>query len=117
MREMLRIGALLGAVAFVGCGTEVGNDGAVVGGSCVISSECADESVCRTGEDFPGGYCANACDVPEDCPSGSVCADVLGGICLVSCAGESECRTEDGYVCAARAGIGVVGDVMVCLGP
>jgi hypothetical protein len=117
LREMLRTAALLGAVAFTGCGSDVGNDGATVGGSCVVSSECADISICRTGDQFPGGYCANACNTSEDCKDGSVCADVLGGICVVSCAGASDCRSDEDYACEALPALGAVGEVNGCVAP
>lgn len=112
---MLRIYMLLAALTIAGCGSEVGNDGSSVGGSCEVSTECTPDSVCRTGDRFPNGYCALGCDVPEDCPSGSTCVENEGGICMVECA--TGCRTEDGYSCVDFDARGAGGTVSVCATP
>lgn len=115
LRKVLGFGSIVGVFLFaLGCAPEVGNDGDVVGGGCVVSSECAPESQCRTGGEWPEGYCAKLCESDADCPEGSVCTGD-GNFCLVDCSGGEPCRTEDGYECVAREGRGgPVGDVMVC---
>lgn len=95
----------------VGCGNGVGNSGAEVGGSCVVSSDCSVLSRCLTGADFPGGYCAASCDSTADCPDGSVCVEQQGGICVVDC---SECRGDDGYSCQDLPARGAGGTVRGC---
>lgn len=116
LRKMLwTVSFLVIAAAVGGCGSEVGNDGDVVGGGCVVSSECAPQSVCRTGESWPGGYCANGCDSDEDCLDGSRCVAEEGGICVVECASDAECRSEDeSYACLTRNARGAAGTVMAC---
>ncbi|MEC7524401.1 MAG: hypothetical protein VYE22_31255 [Myxococcota bacterium] len=83
------------ALAAFGCSSSVGNDGAWVGGDCRVSGDCVIESVCRRGEDWPDGYCANSCDSDEDCLEGSRCVELEGGICVVECASDSECRPAE----------------------
>jgi hypothetical protein len=110
------LGALLATFAtFVaGCGSDVGNDGALVGGSCEVSIDCTPDSVCRTGGAFPGGYCALSCGSDEDCPDGSTCVDREGGICLVDCATDADCRAEEGYACISVEARGAAGTVSAC---
>ena len=111
---MLRAMLLCSMLVMVGCGSDVGNDGASVGGSCEVSIECTPDSVCRTGARFPGGYCALSCSGDEECPDGSVCADEEGGICMVACSGAGECRSEEGYDCVTLESRGGAGTVSVC---
>lgn len=111
LRKVLCVGLFTLAM---GCAPEVGNDGDVVGGACVVNSECSFDSQCRTGEEFPMGMCANLCDSDEDCPDGAVCTDD-GNFCMVSCESNGDCREDDGYACVVRQARGtMVGDVMVC---
>lgn len=118
LREMVRTVALMGALLALGaCGSEVGTDGVVVGGSCVVNNECHVDSRCLTGADFPDGYCAKSCASDADCPAGSRCADVLGGVCLQECASTDECRSDDGYECVERPSRGAAGTATVCATP
>ncbi len=98
-------------VLAAGCGNGVGNDGANVGGSCVVSSDCSVLSRCLTGADWPEGHCARACETTADCLEGSVCVDAEGGVCVVDC---SECRGDDGYSCVSYPARGAGGTVMGC---
>ena len=109
------------ALGLVGCASEVGNDGAMVGGSCVVSGECANTSRCLTGEAWPEGYCVSSCDSDEDCADGAVCVENEGGICLVACTGDADCRSgseegDQGYTCVdGLESRGAGGTVMGCL--
>jgi len=110
---MLR-NSLVGLVflfAAVGCGNGVGNDGAAVGGSCTVSSDCEQLSRCLTGVDWPGGMCTLSCDTTADCAEGSVCVESEGGVCVVDCA---ECRGDEGYGCVEYEARGASGTVMGC---
>ena len=115
LRKVLAVTALVGGFVFaMGCAPEVGNNGDVVGGPCVVSSECSFDSQCRTGEEFPMGMCGNLCDSDADCPDGSVCTGD-GNFCMVACDSASDCREDDGYTCTTRDARGeTTGDVMVC---
>ncbi len=113
-QKVLGFVLVLGAVFALGCAPEVGNTGDVVGGPCVVSSECAPDAQCRTGEAFPMGMCGKLCANDRDCPEGSVCTSD-GNFCMVSCAGDADCRTEDGYACLERETRGgPAGIAMVC---
>ncbi|MBX3269959.1 MAG: hypothetical protein KF729_06840 [Sandaracinaceae bacterium] len=108
LRNML-MGLVVALAA--GCSSGVGNDGAEVGGSCVVSSDCTVLSRCLTGPRWPGGHCAWSCDSTADCPDGSVCVESDGGICVVDC---NECRTDDGYACVDYPARGAGGTVRGC---
>jgi hypothetical protein len=117
LREMLWVVVLGAMVSVVGCSSGVGNDGDIVGGACVVSSQCAMESRCLTGASFPAGYCAKTCGSDEDCPGGSECVQVEGGVCMVSCGSSAECRSGDGYGCVSREARGAAGTRTVCALP
>lgn len=105
-------------LALGGCASEVGNDGAKVGGSCVVSGECTNDSVCRTGEDWPGGYCAQGCDTNEDCADGALCSELEGGICIVECGATGDCRSSEddgGYACSELDVRGAAGTFTGCV--
>lgn len=103
------------ALITLGCASDVGNDGARVGGDCAVSSDCHLESRCLTGTAWPEGYCVQSCDSAAECPAGSDCAEEEGGICLVSCVANGECR--DGYICAELPVRGGAGTTMGCVAP
>jgi hypothetical protein len=82
-----------------------------VGTACTAASDCAS----ATGNDpacipealgFTGGYCAEFCAVGgTDCPSGSMCVDLLGatsGLCFATCTMDTDCRM--GYACMDPSG-------------
>ena len=68
------------ALAVVGCNSAVGNGGDWVGGACVTSADCDIQSVCRD---------------DEDCLAGSRCVETDGGICVVECGSDAECRPAE----------------------
>ena len=83
--------------------------GIPVGTSCTVDTDCGDGAYCLSeGEGFAGGYCTAPCPTGDECPSGSACVEVGGGmtLCLDSCdpaATERECRSF--YGCASGFGI------------
>ncbi len=121
LRMMLRMAVLVGALAALGgCGNGVGNDGAVVGGSCLTSAQCDNDSQCLTGTSYPNGYCAKSCTAPTDCPDGSTCVDATGygATCLLTCTAGADCRTGDGYDCVELPAHGsTTTTAMVCAMP
>lgn len=79
-------------------------------GSLPIGAGCSLNSVCesqRCEGSYNGGYCTAACaqegppgsSFNQDCPSGSQCQKVTeaGGLCLATCAGDTDCRAD--YFC------------------
>lgn len=104
-------GALL-AVLAPGCGSGVGRDGDVVGGSCTASGGCAGGSSCLTDSMYPGGMCTVDCDTQADCPGGSVCVQESGGTCLLACRSAGDCR--DGYGCEDKSTVDD-GHATVCI--
>jgi hypothetical protein len=113
LRKFLMVGSFTAALLALGCASEVGNDGDRVGGRCVVSGECYIDSFCLTGTEWPGGYCAAACDSDEDCPEGSQCTE-QGEICVVSCTSDEECRTDEGYTCQELEARGAGGTIRGC---
>jgi len=98
----LAAGALLlalGAVAAAGCARGANR---LVGESCTVNGDCRD--LCATGGDFPGGFCTTACFDDRDCPGGTVCTDIDGGICLFECDSDDVCTEllgDPAYDCRA----------------
>lgn len=87
----VRVSLIVLACALVSaCGSGVGNEGALVGGACENDADC--HTRCEQGGDFPGGLCTRQCSSNNDCPGGTVCADVQGGVCLMECMSDAECR-------------------------
>lgn len=86
-------------------GTECEDTAACGGGVCLrgferLGAEEFDGSL------FPDGYCSqDTCTANADCGENAGCLtrpDDLGGVCLRTCSGPSDCR--DGYTCAVAAG-------------
>ena len=86
------------AVAACSSSSNVGRD---VGARCDSSDECDDR--CLPPADFPGGFCTLSCEQDEQCPGGTYCVDVEGGVCLFDCnenvdceflGADYQCRTE-----------------------
>jgi hypothetical protein len=106
------LACVLVAVVAAGCGSGVGRDGDVVGGSCTASGGCAGGSECLIASMYPGGMCTVDCETQADCPSGSVCVQESGGTCLLACSSSSDCR--DGYGCEDKSTVGD-GHATVCI--
>lgn len=107
-----RIAFLLGFVGFLAChGGDVGPDGGLVGGACRDGGDCAER--CVRGGDFPDGTCTVDCRDDRDCPDGSWCIDVEGGVCLLGCAYDDDCRPP--YECKDRNREGAGGREAVCI--
>jgi len=79
----------------------IGSDGGAVGGPCQSDSDCPTGGLCgffvsltKTTCSFPcGGLTLNL----ATCPSGAFCA--FNQFCLPTCAAQSDCDLEAGYVC------------------
>ena len=97
-------------LALAACGSNVGNDGSLVGGACVNSNDC--EFRCELGGEYPSGLCTVACSTDNDCPGNTFCIDVEGGICMLGCRVPDDCR--GGYNCRGRKNRGTGGDSLVC---
>jgi hypothetical protein len=69
-----------------------------VGAPCNADDDCGGANPTCLG--LPSGYCAPDCST-TDCPEGSVCFEFDGGdmLCLASCGDNSDCRTDEGYIC------------------
>ena len=89
-----------------GCGDDDGSaaDHQLIGAECAVSEDCDDGDDetppldCLT--EFGGGYCGRAgCVASEDCPEGSLCADLDGSYyCFLVCIDKVDCnrnRTVD----------------------
>jgi len=84
--------------------------GVPVGEECAEDADCGgDGGFCLSeGEGFAGGYCSSVCVTDDECPSGSACIGVGGGmsLCFDVCdpaATDRECRAF--YGCASGLGI------------
>ena len=80
-----------------------------VGAACDRDADCRDRCL----EGWPGGFCTVDCDVNADCPGGTICADMHGGVCLFLCDSGEECRDrlgDDDYRCDDRRNRGDGGD-------
>ncbi len=111
MRLSFGLALLTGAV--VACRPEIGD-------KCQVSTDCSvrGDRLCDTSQ--PGGYCtqfncrANSCPDQAGCVlfnasipgcgyddrSGPFGSRVARGSCIARCTSNSDCRAEDGYVCA-----------------
>lgn len=77
-----------------------------VGASCVTTVDCGTYSrdACNSevGDDYPGGYCVmEPCDDVNVCSPGATCVAMPyeTPACMQACTDDSECRTDEGYVC------------------
>lgn len=103
------VGVLFGAR---GCAHEqqVGHQGVLVGGSCLENSDC--EELCLEGGRYPDGTCSTECNSDEDCPDGTWCIDLDGGVCLLACDQDDDCRSA--YECNGRDRKGTPGKAQAC---
>jgi hypothetical protein len=90
------------------------------GDACETNESC-NGGLCLTGISFRGGYCSGRCGTQfVGCEEGSMCS-TLGGeaMCLLICEGDSNCRSDAGYVCRQvgerRDQAGDVQAVSVCV--
>ena len=76
-----------------------------VGEPCVNWDDCVNGLTCFDG--MPGGYCTMLNCKVADCPAGSKCSPINNGdlqVCMAICAGNGDCREEDGHGCTAGGG-------------
>jgi hypothetical protein len=77
------------------------------GAVCTANTDCTanhDDPICLDLFVFPNGYCSEFCDITlQDCSAGNICYAGLhlskNGVCLHTCATDSDCRTAEGYGC------------------
>ena len=105
---------LLLLLSMGGCGSDIGPDGGYVGGACLGHSDCVDGARCLTGKHFPQGHCAPACDRDDACPGDAACVDREGGVCLLMCELNADCRGS--YLCKGEDRAEGSGEVLVCIG-
>ena len=67
------------------------------GDACSAQRACAGGMLCAP---FPGGYCGSTCGL-VGAPCDGTCVETarIGELCLKSCAADTECRADEGYVC------------------
>lgn len=111
----LRVVALASVLLLpaLGCGDDDFNPYAIVGGACRDAFDCAPGVDCERGGDFPDGTCTLPCRSHRDCPGGTACVDVRGGLCLIACTNDLHCRER--YACRARDSRGERGESFVCI--
>lgn len=70
------------------------------GDACTANAAC-NGGLCITAPEFRDGYCSARCGSQfQDCEPGSYCATVdNAAVCLSTCQRDSDCRTDDGYIC------------------
>jgi hypothetical protein len=112
-RLTLAFAFLLGAALTIGCYGDVGNDGYYVGGACRDDLDCSRDSRCVRGSRFPDGTCTVSCRDDFDCPRGTACIDREGGICLLLCDRDRDCRHR--YDCKSQSRRGHSGSERVCI--
>lgn len=75
-------------------------------GSACTPSDTDLAGTCETGlvcmPQAPGGYCLSFCGpTGSACGDGGVCTESsrAGNLCLASCTADTDCRTDQGYIC------------------
>jgi hypothetical protein len=113
--KRLRLAAVLLALALAtACGVSAGVS-RQLGARRDHNAECDDR--CLTGGQFPDGLCSLDCEQDDDCPDGSACADLEGGVCLFSCQADPDCDfLGAGWRCHDQPERGGGGPVSVCIG-
>src|SRR5581483_3245833 len=99
---------LFALAILAGCGDSTTNKQILpIGSACTKSADCGTGAFfCDS--DHPNGYCKRDCKADTDCPTGSVCAGVMGAVpgechkkCTVATAA-TDCRVSEGYQCKAE---------------
>jgi hypothetical protein len=114
----LAIATLVVAAGLALSGCQSAEVSRAVGARCNAKAEC-DERCQPPSDEFPGGFCTLSCLDDGDCPDGTRCADVAGGICLFPCELDDECLfLGEIWICDERPPLpGNDDEVSVCLGP
>jgi hypothetical protein len=110
-RALPAVGLVLSLALAGGCSGGVGNDGGLVGGDCRDNADCTER--CVRGGDFPDGTCTIDCNDDIDCPRGTACVEREGGICLLLCDFDRDCRPS--YACEPISRHGHSGSASVCI--
>ena len=89
------------------CVPDVAN---ALGEECADATDCAGANpICANNEDFPGGFCTNACTDDFQCPQGSHCTGLPNygsRICAPNCQADNDCRPGGAYRCYNADGVG-----------
>ena len=90
---------ILGLALVVGaCGDDNNANEQLIGGECTVVEDCDDDNddtpALECIADFKGGYCGRMdCSVDDDCPAGSLCADLEGSTyCFLVCTDKAQCN-------------------------
>jgi hypothetical protein len=99
------------AAALLGCSPHVGS-------SCQTNSQCSLQGTLVCDNSQPAGYCTSFNCAPDSCQNGAACVLLSPAVpgcpyddykspvrtgrsmCLQHCHKDSDCRTNEGYVCA-----------------
>jgi hypothetical protein len=106
----LTAAGLTAAAALTGCTPHIGD-------KCVLNTDCSIQGTRVCDNSMPNGYCTLFNCTPNSCPDYAVCvmfgsavpgcpydgyaapARTQRTMCLEYCNTDSDCRTQDGYVC------------------
>ena len=87
--------------------------GEVVGGPCERDEDCSGDSRCIQDGDFPDGTCSIDCTDHSECPDQTACVQEAGGVCLLRCNSDSDCRED--YDCEDVDNVSGGGESEVCI--
>lgn len=105
--------SLVVGFGLVSCGDDNYSPYSIVGTACRGDLDCAPGASCEQGGSFPDGTCALPCRGHFDCPAGTACVDTQGGVCLVACVNDLQCRPR--YECKDRDDRDGNGKSAVCI--
>ena len=114
---MIRLLGVAVVAILVASGCDSADVSRAVGARCDVKAEC-DERCQPPSPTFPAGFCTLSCLRPQDCPAGTRCVDIDGGICVFPCEADEECAfMGDRWGCVEQDAIPPQeGEVFVCLG-
>jgi hypothetical protein len=106
----LAVLAATAALLLTGCTPHVGD-------KCVLNTDCSLQGTRVCDNSQPNGYCTLFNCAPNSCPDNAACVMIYSEVpgcpydgyaapprtgrtmCMASCSKDSDCRTQDGYVC------------------
>ena len=99
---------------FVACSSSPTDS--LIGAPCAVDGDCAHRCFTDNGDHFPGGFCSESCASDADCPNGTACIGVAGGVCMFVCPPFDCTFMGPGWTCDARDRNNGAGQVNVCIG-